>query len=93
MLISHGMSSRNQSNGGIAEEDIDMISHHIIRPMISCRILSSCMIKWLIDFFQNTSHKKTCLQEFSTQSDTNEHRHEKTRFLHMRKQKRRSASR
>ena len=42
--MSHGTSSHNQSFGDIAEEDIDVISHHVIRPMLSCRISSSCMI-------------------------------------------------
>ena len=40
----HKECQRNQSNGDIAEEDIDVISHHVIGPMLSCRISSSCMI-------------------------------------------------
>ena len=41
--MSHRTSSHNQSFGDIAEEDIDAISHHVIRPMLSWRISSSCV--------------------------------------------------
>ena len=60
MLISYITSSRNQSNGEKAEEDIVMISHHVIRTMLSCRISTRCMIKVIImgDFNGNVTSNK-----------------------------------
>ena len=52
-LISQETSSRNQSNGDIAEKDIDVISHRVIRPMLSFRISISCIINQLTTVNKN----------------------------------------